>query len=137
MRRLCAALALSLIVAAGPARAEPADEVREIIVAQLEAFRASDAAAAYALAAPSLKKMFPTAERFIKMVRKGYAPVYEARMPVFLRAKAIDDAHFAQEVGFTDGDGSAWTALYTLARQDDGVWRITGCYLRKSEGQNI
>ena len=34
-------------------------------------------------------------------------------------------------------DGKAWTALYTLARQDDGSWRITGCYLKAAEGQNI
>jgi len=130
------ALALALANAASPARADE-EAVRATITAQLEAFRADDAEAAYAYAAPSIKRLFPTAERFITMVRRGYGPVYDARMPVFLRSRELGAGRFAQEVGFTDEDGAAWTALYTLEEQDDGTWRIAGCYLRKAEGRNI
>ncbi|MCF3936655.1 DUF4864 domain-containing protein [Acuticoccus sp. M5D2P5] len=119
----------------GAAHADPL-AVRQTIEAQLNAFRAGDFDGAYALAAPKLKQMFPTSERFIRMVRRGYAPVMDATSPVFLRSKAIDERSFAQEVGFTDASGQAWTALYTLARQPSGEWRITGCYLRKADGQN-
>lgn len=116
-----------------PAHADPAS-VREVITAQMEALRSGDAAGAYAHAAPAIQRMFPTPERFISMVQKGYAPVADARSPVFLRAKEIDETHFAQEVGFNDENGRSWVALYTLALQPDGDWRITGCYLRKGEG---
>ncbi len=142
MKRIFVALAFtasllaSAIPTALPAAADPA-AVKEIITRQLAAFRAGDAEAAYALAAPQIKQMFPSAERFITMVRRGYPAVYDAGAPVFLRGKEIDTTHFAQEVALTDSDGQAWTALYTLALQDDGSWQISGCYLKKADGQSI
>ncbi|MBJ3775103.1 DUF4864 domain-containing protein [Acuticoccus mangrovi] len=136
MKLAVSAFLVAFLALSGAAQADP-DAVRQTIRAQLDAFKAGDAKAAYALAAPSLKRMFPTPERFITMVRRGYAPVYYGRSPVFLRSHAIDDGRFAQEVGIVDQSGKAWTALYTLARQPDGSWRITGCYLREAAGQNV
>jgi hypothetical protein len=130
---LFAAFAALLVLSAG-AKADPA-QIRATIEAQLEAFRSGDAGAAYSFAAPSIKRLFPTPERFINMVRRGYAPVYEGNAPVFLRARPMGEGRYAQEVGFTDSSGQSWTALYTLARQPDGSWRITGCYLRKAPGE--
>jgi len=137
MRYVPVAVLLALLCAAPlSVNADPL-AARQTILSQLAAFRDRDAAAAYTYAAPSIKRMFPTPERFIAMVRRGYGPVFEAREPVFLRSQAIDADRYAQEVGFSDGSGRAWTALYTLARQPDGEWRITGCYLRKAEGKAI
>ncbi len=136
MRWIPVLLAAALWAAPLAAKADPL-AVRETILAQMQALRDGDAAAAYAYAAPSIKRLFPTPERFIQMVRRGYRPVSDAHSPVFLRAELVGQDRFAQEVGITDGDGRSWTVLYTLAKQDDGVWRITGCYLRKAKGQNI
>lgn len=137
MRWIPVLLAIVLTTAVPQAvRADPG-AVRQAILAQMEALREGDAAAAYAYAAPSIKRLFPTPERFIEMVRRGYRPVSDARSPVFLRAELMGDDRYAQEVAFSDGDGRSWTALYTLALQDDGSWRITGCYLREAKGQNI
>ncbi len=33
-----------------------------------------------------------------------------------------------------DEAGIDWVALYTLQRQVDGQWRITGCQLKKAPG---
>jgi len=134
-RLLPAALALFLAFT-GAAMADRT-AVRATIEGQLEAFRAGDAEAAYGFAAPYVKRMFPTPERFIRMVQRGYAPVYEGNAPAFLRSEDVGDGTFAQEVGFTDSAGQSWTALYTLTRQSDGSWRISGCYLRKADGQSI
>jgi len=133
---LTASLLLSALALAAPANADPA-AVKATITRQLDAFRAGDAEAAYALAAPRIKRMFPSPERFITMVRRGYPAVYDAGAPVFLRGKEIDTTNFAQEVALTDSAGTAWTALYTLAMQDDGSWQISGCYLKKAAGQSI
>lgn len=137
MRYLPVVLALVLLAFEPPAAKADPSAAQETILSQLEAFRSRDAAGAYAYAAPSIKRMFPTPERFIDMARRGYAPVFDARRPVFLRSQSIDADRYAQEVGFSDGEGRAWTALYTLAKQPDGTWRITGCYLRKAAGQAI
>ncbi|MEM7693780.1 MAG: DUF4864 domain-containing protein [Pseudomonadota bacterium] len=135
MKRILAAIVLAFSFAL-PASAD-SDAVRGIISAQLDAFRDGDAARAYSFAAPQIRRMFPTPERFIAMVRQGYKPVYEAREPVFLRSQTMGDGTFAQEVSLTDAAGRSWTALYTLAQQDDGGWKITGCFLREAPGQNI
>ncbi|WP_420392634.1 DUF4864 domain-containing protein [Acuticoccus sp.] len=129
---LAAVLGLATV---GPAAADPA-EVRKTILAQMEALRDGDAAEAYSYAAPAIQRLFPTPQRFMTMVRRGYAPVAEARSPVFLRHSATEEASFAQEVMFSDADGRSWMALYTLAQQPDGSWRITGCYLKKSTGRD-
>jgi hypothetical protein len=137
MNRIVPFLIAAILSWTGVAHADEQSAVRGTIEAQLEAFRDGDAAAAYAFAAPAIKRMFPTPERFARMVRRGYAPVYEGNAPVFLRSRAIGEDGYAQEVGFTDSSGQSWTALYTLALQPDGSWRITGCYLRKSDGPTI
>jgi hypothetical protein len=33
-----------------------------------------------------------------------------------------------------DEAGADWLALYTLEKQPDGAWRITGCQLTKAPG---
>lgn len=134
MRSWAPAVLAAFVLLSSPASADPT-MVRQTIEAQLSAFRAGDADAAYALAAPSIQRMFPTPERFLTMVKRGYEPVTQAQAPTFLRAKSIDETHFAQEVLFSDPSGQSWTALYTLSRDDGGTWRIDGCYLRKAEGQ--
>lgn len=133
MKRSILWAAAAFVALASPAAADPV-AVRGAIEAQLAALADGDAEAAYALAAPSIQKMFPTPERFIGMVKRGYAPVTTARATVFLRAREIEAGRFAQEVGFVDGGGQPWTALYTLSRQGDGAWRIDGCYLKKAVG---
>ncbi|UOM33937.1 DUF4864 domain-containing protein [Acuticoccus sp. I52.16.1] len=138
MKRILSLLVLAFVVVAGTAtlttaRAD-AGAIQAIIAAQMEALRTGDADAAYAFAAPDIKRMFPTPERFMSMVRKGYEPVSHAVAPRFLRSRAADDGTFAQEVAFRDDEGRPWVALYTLARQPGGDWRITGCYLKKVEG---
>lgn len=136
MKRIVPAVLAVFLALTTPVLADAA-AVRATIEGQLQAFRNGDAEAAYAFAAPSIRRLFPTPERFIRMVQRGYAPVYEGTAPVFLRSRALEDGRFAQEVGFTDRAGRSWTALYTLARQPDGTWRITGCHLRKADGPTI
>ena len=34
-----------------------------------------------------------------------------------------------------DDDGNAWLALYSLQRQKDKTWRITGCQVVPNKGR--
>jgi hypothetical protein len=136
MRIVRAAVVAAFACLASPVFADE-DAVRAAISAQLDAFRDGKPDAAYALAAPAIKKMFPTVDAFATMVRRGYAAVYDGGPPVFLRSKAVGEDSYAQEVALTDRAGKSWTALYTLSRQEDGSWRITGCYLKPLEGTSI
>jgi len=71
----------------------------------------------------------------MSMVQGGYAPVYRHRSFEFGEARAEGDA-IAQRVQIVDENGGAWEALYTLERQSDGSFKITGCTLLKS-GQAV
>ena len=127
-----------LFLSAAPALADDAaggkQQVRALIERQLDAFAHDDAAAAYALAAPSLKTVFTDADSFLKMVRTSYAPVYHHRSVDFGQTDVEGD-NVSQVVTIIDNDNVVWKALYKLARQPDGQWLINGCLLIKSSDE--
>jgi len=104
---------------------------QSVIRSQEEAFSRDDAAAAYTFAAPGIKSMFPSADIFMSMVRKAYAPVYRHRSFEFGEAKT-SAGKIVQEVQIIDADGAAWDALYTLEPQPDGSLKISACVLKKA-----
>lgn len=108
--------------------------VQGVIQQQIQAFLRDDAATAYSFASPGIKDMYPTDDQFMRMVQQGYPQVYRPRSHEFgeLIAK---DGHLEQTVDIVDAAGEFWTALYTLALQADGTWKITGCYIVKKPGE--
>lgn len=109
--------------------AEDRDEIRRIITAQIAAFEADDAEAAFGYAAPRIAAKFGTPEHFLRMVRQHYEPVFRPREVAF---RYIDErGHLpTQIVLIVDQQGTAHIALYPMEPQDDGTWRIAGCLLR-------
>lgn len=102
------------------------------IKGQIEAFIAGDDARAYSYAAPNIKRMFPTLERFMAMVRKAYQPVYRPRSLAFDKAVELSGETIMQRVLTTAPNGRNYEAVYTLKRQADGTFRITGVSLREA-----
>ena len=144
MARLLAAFCLMIGLSFGaalPAGAQPVSEVdaraaRSVVSAQLDAFAKDDAKRAFSYAAPSIRAMFGTPERFLAMVRTGYPVVYRAAGVTFLIPLRVDD-DLVQGVHLTDGAGALWLATYRLERQSDGSWRIAGCGVQPSTGKII
>ena len=110
--------------------------VEGVISRQLDAFLADDGPIAYSFAAPNITARFPNEAIFMEMVRQGYRPVYRPASRAFGELKETEGG-IAQSVDIVDGDGLEWTALYTLERQPDGSWKITGCYLMKKPGRTV
>ena len=130
-------LALLLILGlAGPALADDGARAaaRAVIAKQVEALGRDDAPTAHAQAAPAIQELFPNADLFIGMVRNQYRPVYRHRSFVFGEGRDIGAAGMVQSVAIQDEYGVDWTAEYSLARDADGAWRITGCRLIKAPG---
>ncbi|MEN3229854.1 DUF4864 domain-containing protein [Methylorubrum rhodesianum] len=134
---------LILVLAGLATRADDASRdtarraARATIERQIDAFRRNDAVGAYAEAAPQIRNLFPSAETFIAMVAKGYAPVLRPRSYRFETAQETAEDEIAQGLSLQDEAGLDWVALYTLQRQIDGQWRITGCQLKKAPGERI
>ena len=111
--------------------ADDTHSMQAIILAQMEAFKRDDGAAAFAFASPGIRSMFGSAERFMHMVRSGYPQVYRPQSIEFRDVVEFRSAP-AQVVHVIGQDGKAVLALYPMERQPDGSWRINGCYLLKS-----
>ena len=137
MRIIFAAAALACMIESAEALDE-ADRsaIRGVIEGLLKAFQRDDAAGAYAHAAPPIQNLFPNEERFMAMVRESYRPVYKRRAHAFADLKETP-LGLAQSVEIKDADGVDWIALYTVERQPDGSWKITGCYLTKAPGEAV
>jgi hypothetical protein len=140
MRRTVMLVALALAWAAPSTRlsaqsAENADapQIRETIRSQLEAFKEDNGERAYSFAAPNVKAIFPSVETFMTMVKRGYQPVYRPKSYSFgpLETKS---GILTQTVEILGPDGDYWQAIYTLEREEDGSWKITGCRLVRDEG---
>lgn len=108
--------------------------IRAVIEAQLAAFQRDDGAEAFSYAAPQIQAQFGTPERFMRMVRRGYAPVYRPRQ-VFFRDLLRHEGRVVQPLLVTAQDGRVLIALYTMARQPDGSWRIGGVALLPAKAQ--
>ena len=122
-------LTLFLSVAAlTPARAEePLVSAQRVIQSQIQAFLSDDAETAYGYASPTIRKLFPDKDRFFAMVKKSYQPVYHPGNFAFGRFKVSDDGQMVlQEVLVTGSEGTDWTAVYDLRRQEDGQYKING-----------
>jgi hypothetical protein len=130
------AVAMTLLIGTASAEDLTAASSRAIIERQLDAFERDDAEAAYALAAPTIKQMFSDADQFMTMVRDHYAPVYRHRSVEFgAFAESGDEASL--QATLVDNDNVVWTALYSLRREANGDWLISGCVLVKADGSAI
>ncbi|MBB3319003.1 hypothetical protein FHT77_004912 [Rhizobium sp. BK181] len=121
---LCAASFVFL----GTTRAEdPIDTTRTMIEAQIKAFLNDDVDTAYSYAAPGIKAIYPDKNVFFAMVKKSYEPVYHPGNYAFGRSRSIDNgAMIYHEVLISGRDGKDWTAIYQVARQPDGNYKING-----------
>lgn len=104
--------------------------IQSVIENQISAFRADDAEAAFQFAAPNIKTLFPNANTFMGMVKRGYQPVYRPTQYRFGQVRG-DATRAAQSLFIEDANGVAFEALYELAKQEDGSWRIAGVFLKK------
>lgn len=139
MRRatfVAALLALALPVRAAPVAKADAQAIRRVIQAQLAAFAADDAEAAFSHAAPAIREMFGgSAQRFMEMVRTGYPVVYRPASVAFLVPEPGDAGKVLQRVQMTDAAGAPWDVVYELERQKkDKAWRITACVAQRGRG---
>ena len=129
------ALAVTLIAAADEHVAQD-QAIVTIIEDQLAAFQRDDGAAAFAFASPKIQRMFGNPDRFMRMVRNGYQPVYRPREVEFLGL--IDEAgQLVQRVRLVGPSGEPVIAHYYMTRLADGSWRIDGCILKQIPSENV
>lgn len=138
MRRFLATLLLALapVLAAGQSVLSDADvgALREVIEAQLDAFRKDDAPRAFSYATAGIREAFGNPDNFLQMVRMSYPVVYRPKTVAF-EPPLVAHGEVLQPVRMTDADGRGWLALYPMERDPAGAWRINGCRLARLAAQ--
>ena len=116
----------------------PADAaaIQQVIQGQMNAFKVDDWNAAFAFASPGIQTKFESPQVFSQLVTQAYQPVYRPRGVEFRELKASEFGP-TQEVFVVGPDGLSYLAYYTMEKQADGSWRISGCYLVRAEDENV
>jgi hypothetical protein len=135
------ALAITLafavsVMAQDTVNPEDTGATQGVIDDQIAAFRSGENDRAYSHAAPNIKRIFPDPERFIGMVKGGYEALYNPESYTFGRNTFINGEIY-QELIVTDRAGKQWQAVYTLKKQEDGSWKITGVKMNPYKGASV
>lgn len=112
------------------AHAQERPQPMTVINAQIEAFKADDLDTAFSFASPTIRKLFGSAERFGRMVKRSYPMVWRPAQVRF-GAFSDDSGRRVQTVYFTDDTGSVFEALYDMLETDTG-WQINGVFVRRA-----
>ena len=132
--RSVAALSLLLASLGAQAQALSATDAQRIIATvqgQLDAFAQDDAEKAFSFAAPNIRSLMVNADNFLAVVRNQYRVVYRPASVVFIKPQGQRN-NAVLRVQMTDSDGDPWLATYSLERQSNTTWRITGCVLNQA-----
>jgi hypothetical protein len=138
--RLAFLVALAWVAATSSmrARATPLPEaeetaVRQVIVAQLQAFAEDDADSAFATATPDVREAIGNPGRFLAMVRGAYRPAAVAFFkPQEDSGTVLQMVQMVQMVQITDDEDKSWIAMFALERQPDATWCISGCIVAEN-----
>lgn len=125
---------VSILFLALPLRAQEQD-IQTVINDQIAAFRADDFETAFTYAAPNIRMMFLTPDRFGQMVREGYPMVHRPRTYVFEDLKDTGGSKL-QSVLIEGQDGYYYVAEYDMVLTGQG-WKIRGVRIFKTEGVGV
>ncbi|TCD13127.1 DUF4864 domain-containing protein [Oricola cellulosilytica] len=125
------AFALFFFAIGAVAQVNSQAEAQDVITRQLEAFLSGNFDEAYSYASPDIKRIYPSLEGFMSMVKRGYLPVLRPGNYAFGRTEQLADGRLVWEVLIRAPDGSDHTAVYFMERQEDGTWKVDGVSLRR------
>jgi hypothetical protein len=135
--RLLSVVFLAWLVALPVRAASPDDNIKAVIEDQLNAFAVDNGTQAYSHAAPIVRQVFPSADMFMTMVKKGYAPVYRNTSRVYGKVFQDGLGRPAMRVVLTGADDKRYEAIYSMEQQPDGSWKIAGCVIVVIPAQDV
>ena len=137
--RMMVGLALMILALVAPTLAQEGDTPwQATVTAQIEAFRASDGAAALEMAGQAFKAQFEDPDLFVAAIAaSGYGPIVTSRSHSFGTFERVNETRVLQVVRFVGPDQSLYEAVYELGDEPDVGWRVLGVALRKQAGIGV
>ena len=108
--------------------------IQRVIAQQRAALIAGNDRKAFGYATPAIQAEFGDPTSFMAMVLTGYSALLTARYVEFLEGAVIEGL-VVQPLRLIDSDNTVRVALYTMEKQRDGTWRISGCRIAPSTVQ--
>ena len=102
--------------------------------ASAAAYAARDAEQAFAKLAPSTQRFFGEPNRFLRSLAQEMPTVLDTRRFAFLGVEQIGQ-RTVQQVLITDSTEHEWLAEFQLEQMKGGDWRVKGCILQSTPGQ--
>lgn len=111
--------------------------IQTTIAGQLEAFQKQDAVKAYSYAAPNVTTIFPSVDKFMAMVQRGYQPILNNTEHKFGALSVDTIGRLIQRMTITAVNGKNYEAIYAVEKQPDGSWKISGVQLQEIPGVGV
>jgi hypothetical protein len=134
MKRLLAMAGLLCVLAAPVCEAvdnittADAIAIHEVVESQLAAFANDDAMSAFELATPEKRLLLGTPDKFLRIIKEQYSPIYRFSNIIFMRPEVIEGEPI-QIVRVTDSEGKVWVAVFWMQQEEDNSWKVDGCQL--------
>ena len=111
------------------------NDSQQVVENQIMAFHQHAHEKAFSYAAPALQVFFRDVDNFVRMVKRGYNPIYNARNWAFGRSRSDGKKSF-HEVLIAGPNGKEWVALSSLEKQKNGEWKIISVQLLESRAKS-
>ena len=108
--------------------------IEQAIRTQIRAYAARNAEQAFAQLAPSTQRFFDQPDRFFRAIAQDVPTMLDTRRFAFLGVERKGN-RIVQQVLITDSTEREWLAEFELEQQRTGDWRIKGCAIRGTPGQ--
>ena len=108
--------------------------IEDAVRAQIRAYVARDADGAFAKLAPSTQRFFGKPDKFLRSLAQEVPAMLDTRRFAFLGVEQTGN-RVVQQVLITDSVGQEWLAEFQLEELKGGDWRIKGCIVQSTPGQ--
>ena len=110
-------------------------QIEKVITSQFNAFKEKNLSLAYSYASPEIKRQYPSAEIFGKMVKNGYSDIWNSKSHTFEGLKLKGEMAF-QMVTVISSNNTINNYLYTLYNYN-GDWVIAGVMRYRSDSMGV
>jgi hypothetical protein len=83
---------------------------------------------------PATQQLFARPDKFLRSIAQDIPPILDTRRFAFLGLEQ-QGSRIVQHVLITDGTGDQWLAEFQLEELRGGDWRIKGCVVQATPGQ--
>lgn len=108
--------------------------IEQAVRSQIRAYAARDAERAFDKLAPGTQRIYGRPDKFLRSIAQDLPTMLDTRRFAFLGLEQMGN-RIVQQVLITDGTGQQWLAEFQIEELGKSDWRIKGCVVQATPGQ--